>query len=387
MKVLIIASGIAGETPDLAGGDMRFIEIAKHWSEMGVEVHVCTPKGGEHLCRELGLDFIPHCVPKSRSDGRLQAIFDTMLLPFRVPRSVWDFDGEVVYSVNEQLYDIIPALFVKLKRGKSIRWATVVHWLPPFLPWKRKSSRPIHSLLFFFSERSSVLIADHFADTLLAVSTSTKGQLQQAGAKMHKVHAVECGVPLAAIEAIAQQQQAKIYDAVFMKRIQRVKGAYDLVPIWEKVLEAKPDAKLLLIGYGEDANRLQEIVRKKGLTENIVFAGLIYDFEKKFSLLSQARLFLLPSYEENWAIAIGEAMAAGIPVVAYSLEELIQVWGDNFVQIPIGNTDRFAEIVVELLQNDQKMQEISAKACQFVQRLDWTEIAKRELSLVTGEAG
>jgi glycosyltransferase involved in cell wall biosynthesis len=123
------------------------------------------------------------------------------------------------------------------------------------------------------------------------------------------------------------------------------------------------------------------------LTENIVFAGLIYDFEKKFSLLSQARLFLLPSYEENWAIAIGEAMAAGIPVVAYSLEELIQVWGDNFVQIPIGNTDRFAEIVVELLQNDQKMQEISAKACQFVQRLDWTEIAKRELSLVTGEAG
>lgn len=204
---------------------------------------------------------------------------------------------------------------------------------------------------------------------------------------MPKVHVVECGVPLQTIEAVIKktQHKEKVYDAVFMKRIQASKGAFDLVDIWEKVLRAKPDARLLVVGEGADGKRLREIVSEKGLSDRITFAGAVYDFEEKFSLLSQSRVFILPSYEENWAIVIGEAMACGVPVVSYGLHELVEVWQDKFVQVSIGDTDRFAEAILELVENDTKRREMAEEGCRFVRRLDWKEIAKRELHAITYE--
>ena len=46
-RVLIVAAGIATDKPDLAGGDMRFLEIARHWIKLGVDVSV--KKGGAQI--------------------------------------------------------------------------------------------------------------------------------------------------------------------------------------------------------------------------------------------------------------------------------------------------------------------------------------------------
>ncbi len=378
-KILIVAAGIATDHPDLAGGDMRFLEIARHWINQGVEVHMLTPKGGETLCQSFGVNAKIHLLPKSKADGRMQAIVDTLQLPFRIPNSIFSVPFDAVYSVNEQLYDVIPALFLKWKRGRKIRWGVVVHWLPPFPPWRRHRSTIINSCLFFFSERLSVWLAKLFADILLPVSRATEKQLLDINVEPAMIQAVECGLPLGPVREVAAKNLPKKYDAVFMKRVQAVKGALDLPAIWKHVIREKPDARLLVIGYGEDFDKLKQIVATEKLDNNVELVGVVYDLQKKFQLMCESRLFVLPSYEENWAIVIGEAMGAGLPVIAYGLSELKIVWQDNFYAVPVGDTEHFAREIVRLLNSPAECSAIADKALKYVARLDWSVIAEKEL--------
>ena len=134
---------------------------------------------------------------------------------------------------------------------------------------------------------------------------------------MAKVHTVECGVNFTEIREISETVSDKHYDAVFMKRIQAVKGIFDIIDIWKMVLKERPNAKLVVIGEGIDGEKARRIVKEENLSNNIIFSGMVLDTIEKFQLLASSKLFVLPTYEENWAIVIGEAMAAGIPVITY----------------------------------------------------------------------
>ncbi len=49
MKILFIANAIVGENPGLSGGEVRFIGIAKFWTDKGYEIHLMSAKGGKRL--------------------------------------------------------------------------------------------------------------------------------------------------------------------------------------------------------------------------------------------------------------------------------------------------------------------------------------------------
>jgi glycosyltransferase involved in cell wall biosynthesis len=77
-----------------------------------------------------------------------------------------------------------------------------------------------------------------------------------------------------------------------------------------------PDADVLIAGNDEEnyRPRLEAIVHDLGLTDRVRFLGSIRD-EQKWELLRSATLFALPSYSENFGIAVLEAMVCGCPVV------------------------------------------------------------------------
>jgi glycosyltransferase involved in cell wall biosynthesis len=67
-----------------------------------------------------------------------------------------------------------------------------------------------------------------------------------------------------------------------------------------------------LIGYRKD---VEQLVKKLGLENSVVITGEVQG-EMKDALLANADVFVLPSYSENFAIVIAEAMAWGRPVIA-----------------------------------------------------------------------
>ena len=387
MRILLIANGIVDAEGGVSGGEVRLIEIARHWVRAGHDVHMMSGPGGVDLCSRLDLAVTPHVVGGVTAQSRWSFAARMVVVCLRLPRSLLQLHPDVIVSANEQLYDVLPGAILKLRRRRRVRWAVVVHWLPPWRFWRRGHSRWLNSLAFLISERISLVLAALFADSALAVSASTARQLQRARFPMGRVSAVECGVDLAVTRSLAGAPQAPRYDAVFMKRVQAVKGIFDLIDAWGLVVAARPAAALAIIGGGIDAEAAQERVRARGLDDNVDFLGAIFDAATKFSLVGASRMFVLPSHEENWAIVIGEAMALGVPVVAYDLPELKEVWGEAYRSVPKGNVRALASEILALLADEQGRRELTRRGLDRVSTLDWSIIAEHELAAIMESGG
>ena len=83
-----------------------------------------------------------------------------------------------------------------------------------------------------------------------------------------------------------------------------------------QVVAERPDAQLWVAGDGEEAyvQQLQETVATHGLGDSVLFLGFVSGAEKE-RVLREAWAFALPSHQENFGVAVLEAVAAGLPVV------------------------------------------------------------------------
>ena len=383
-RILIVANGIIGEDPGLSGGDVRFLELVRYWLKEGQQVELLSSESAKGICHRFGIDVPIHIIPNiSHNSERMTYIVRTLQTCVVQPKSLSNFEG-IVYSVNDSLFDVIPALRLKLSNPKKVKWAAVIHWIPPFPPWKRRKSTLFNSVLFFINERISIWLAHFFADVLLPVSESTAEQIRRIHLNMRKVHTVKCGVNFTLIRNIAKTIKQKKYDLVFMKRVQSVKGIFDFIEILEKVAVFKKDLKAIIIGGdGHDAEIVKQEIVNRNLDKHVEFAGYIFDQKYKFEKLAQGKLFILPSYEENWAIVVGEAMAAGVPVISYKLPELTQIWKNHVTWIPLGNTDMVVKAILEQLEDDNRLELEIANNLRFIRDFDWKKIALEELQILS----
>jgi glycosyltransferase involved in cell wall biosynthesis len=103
--------------------------------------------------------------------------------------------------------------------------------------------------------------------------------------------------------------------ALFLSRIHPKKGLLTLVRAWAKA-SIPQDWRLVIAGPDECGHRKQveKEVEALDLSRKVDFVGVV-DGDAKWRLLCNSHIFLLPSYSENFGIAVAEAMAAGLPVV------------------------------------------------------------------------
>ena len=102
--------------------------------------------------------------------------------------------------------------------------------------------------------------------------------------------------------------------ALFVGRIYPVKGLLLLVEAWAKV---RPSGwKMKIVGPDEAGHRaeVEALVRHHRLDAAFEFAGEL-DGDAKRQAYEAADLFVLPSYTENFGMAVGEALAHGLPVI------------------------------------------------------------------------
>ncbi len=102
--------------------------------------------------------------------------------------------------------------------------------------------------------------------------------------------------------------------ALFLSRVHPKKGLPLLVGAWAKVRPA--GWRMVVVGPDEGGHRaeIQAMVRQQGLTDAWEFRDAC-EGTAKADLLRSADLFILPTYSENFGIAVAEALAAGIPVI------------------------------------------------------------------------
>lgn len=151
-----------------------------------------------------------------------------------------------------------------------------------------------------------------------------------------------------------------------MGRLGPRKGTYDILQAVPHVIAEIPNAEFWLAGDGEFDAVENYIVQHK-LEQNVRLLGWIQDQEKQ-NCLTQANVFLLPSYFEGTPVAILEAMAYGLPIVSTTvggIPALISEGEMGFLIEP-GDVDAMVEKLLLLLNDEALCQKLGAAGQELI---------------------
>jgi glycosyltransferase involved in cell wall biosynthesis len=114
-----------------------------------------------------------------------------------------------------------------------------------------------------------------------------------------------------------------------------------------RAIARTPDAHLVLVGDGEDRAALSALAVELGAAERVTFAGYQHP---QGPWLSTFDLFAMPSRWEGFGLTAVEAMAAGLPLVATSVDSLPEIVtdGDTGLLIPPDDVDALASAITRL---------------------------------------
>lgn len=157
------------------------------------------------------------------------------------------------------------------------------------------------------------------------------------------------------------------YQVLFLGEIGKRKGCYDIPNVVEKVSKIIPKVKFVLAGSG-DIQQLKRILEDKGMSKYVEFPGWVRGTGKD-KLLRESDIFFLPSYNEGMPMSILDAMGYGLPIVSTNVGGIpkIVVNGKNGYTCEPGDTDCFANYMIELLLCREKLRDFSNGSYEIVE--------------------
>jgi glycosyltransferase involved in cell wall biosynthesis len=170
---------------------------------------------------------------------------------------------------------------------------------------------------------------------------------------------------------------------LFLGRISFKKGLDILIPAFIRLSMKHPDYNLVVSGPDNEGivERIIFELQQAGLptegpNSRITITGMISG-DEKLAALNDADVFVLPSYSENFGIAVIEAMICGLPVI---ISDKVNIWRE-VVTDKAGiagpcDINWFADAIESLLEQPEKRHEMGLAGIASVKkRYDWKNIA------------
>lgn len=149
---------------------------------------------------------------------------------------------------------------------------------------------------------------------------------------------------------------------LYLGKLWKEKGCFDVPPILERVRKSCPDCRLVMAGDGE-RERVERALIERGIEGAVSFPGWVRGEEKE-TLLRESSIFLFPSYHEGMPMAVLEAMAYGMGIVATGvggIPRLIRDGQDGCLAAP-GDVEAMAAAVERLLTEEAYCQKLGRSA-------------------------
>ncbi len=163
-------------------------------------------------------------------------------------------------------------------------------------------------------------------------------------------------------------------------RLTRQKGYDMLIEAASMALNKISEFYLIIIGEGEDEDKLKQRVEELGIGNRVIFTGSRPDVD---TLLQVMDLFVCSSRWEGLSTVLMEAMAAGVPILATDIpgnRELLQP-GISGWFVPAENSKELAGGIIKAYQNPGQSKEHSKNARISVNSFGIDEIAKTHMHL------
>ena len=169
-------------------------------------------------------------------------------------------------------------------------------------------------------------------------TTEQERLLARESFRLYRCHEVVVNFGTAAPEVDWEQAREDFYHAfpplrgknflLFLGRLHEKKGCEELIrafAAFRNSLPTEDGVQLVLAGPCADENylqRLNRLTKELGMGDRIIFTGMLSG-NPKWGAFAAAEAFILPSHQENFGIAVVEALACGIPVL---ISNQVNIW-------------------------------------------------------------
>lgn len=137
---------------------------------------------------------------------------------------------------------------------------------------------------------------------------------------------------------------------LFLGLIGERKGVFDLLDVFDEHKDEWAGKVQLILGGNGETDRLQQTIKEFGLEQMVTFAGWVSG-EKKETLLNEADVFVLPSYNEALPLSILEAMSYHMPILSTRIGGIPEMVTDrvNGFLVEPGDRDMLYERIQEFI--------------------------------------
>lgn len=355
--------------------------FAKRLAARGFRItwHFLSPDPGPALARRSWSGQTAHVIGRSRLHGVAGRVASKL-------KELWA-DCAFFYLAMKDHYDIIQVrdkFFVALLGVVAARIKSVpfVFWLSyPFPEARLLDAREGRSRHPWFSWLAGSLSSWMLyrlilpaSELVFVQSEQMKRDLERPWIDMRKLVPVPMGIPDEELPEMDSSAYPETPLVLHLGTLIRVRRLEMLIGAFAKVLEKRPDARLVFVGDGdvpEDRQSLESEVGRLGLSQQILFTGQL-PREQALGWVSQAMVCLSPFYptfvlRSTSPTKLIEYMALGKAVVANDHPEQARVIAQSGAGICTDwSEDAFARAIVELLNDPRRACEMGKRGREWV---------------------
>ncbi len=334
-----------------AGAERMVLDLCTRLPEHGFEVAVLAPGGGgamesDFRDRHIPL-FIGPVTPKRRETfAFLERTMKTH------PPAVWHT------HLGGDIWGGILAV-----RHKLHPWIITAHNTDPDDRWALHQARG-----FAFRH------ADHVACVSQAVQTYAKEEFRLSD---ERSSIIRNGIDL---QTCPPRGEHPFRDIPHIISIGRLCPQKDQATLLRALAGVKRPWKLTIIGEGPDDIMLQRLASTLGILPRVQFIGSV---PRASEHLMHADLFCFPSRWEGQGIALLEAMASGVPVIASDLPVFRETFDEKSVcYAPSGDVDGWSKAILSVLARPMEAFQRTREAHRIVtERFRMDQMVERYVSL------
>ncbi len=196
-------------------------------------------------------------------------------------------------------------------------------------------------------ERATKRLATNY----MANSNSVKETyIKKFGVRKEKITVVPRGIDIDPL-TIRRHDPSLARNIICVANLHPNKGHMYLLEAFEKIFQVHSNIKLLLVGEGNEKEKLLLQISGYQSKQAILFLGKCDDVIK---LLQTSYVFVLPTFFEGMSNAIMEAMARGLPVITSDIPENRELitHGQTGLLCPVQNSDCLVEMIGHIMNNE-----------------------------------
>ena len=169
------------------------------------------------------------------------------------------------------------------------------------------------------------------------------------------------------LESVPNQSSSlKSMQIVSVGRLHSVKDFASLIEVFDFVQKQLPEARLTIVGGGEERKKLEELIKEKRLTGKVIITGMV-DKERVQETMLYASVYAMTSLTECFPMVLLEAFSCGLPAVAFDVPvgpRAIIKQGENGYLIANRDKKEMAGRIVEILTHQAERERLGKKAKQ-----------------------